>query len=43
LWILWEAQDRFFSPRKNNSNARAIDRDAAKANIEVIFKAPKPT
>ena len=41
VWVLWEAQDRFFSPRLKNSNARAISRDAAGANIEVIFEAPK--
>jgi hypothetical protein len=42
VWILWEAQDRFFSPRMQNSNARTINRDAAKDNIEVIFEAPRP-
>jgi len=42
VWVLWEAQDGFFSPRLKNSNARAIMRDAARDNIEVIFEAPKP-
>jgi hypothetical protein len=37
IWVLWNAEDRFFSPRLTNSNARSINRDAAKANIEVIF------
>src|SRR5262245_51409973 len=37
IWILWEAQDRFFSPRLKNSNARSLDRHAATSNIEVIF------
>ena len=37
IWILWEAQDRFFSPRLKNSNARSINRKAASGNIEVIF------
>jgi hypothetical protein len=41
VWVLWDAQDRFFSPRMKNSNARAISRTAAGANIEVIFGAPK--
>lgn len=41
VWVLWEAQDRFFSPRLKNSNARAINREAAGSNIEVIFEAPK--
>jgi hypothetical protein len=42
IWVLWEAQDRFFSPRMKNSNARTVDRDAAAANIEIIFEAAKP-
>jgi hypothetical protein len=42
VWILWEAQDGFFSPRLKNSNARTLNREAAAANIEVIFEAPKP-
>lgn len=37
IWILWEAHDRFFSPRLKNSNARSLNRDAAAGNIEVIF------
>ncbi len=37
IWILWAAQDKFFSPRLKNSNARSLDRDAAASNIEVIF------
>ena len=41
VWILWEAQDRFFSPRMKNSNASALNRGAAGANIEMIFEAPK--
>ncbi len=40
IWILWEAQDRFFSPRLRNSNARAINRTAAHEHIEVIYEAP---
>lgn len=39
IWILWEAQDRFFSPRLKNSNARSINRDTAANNIEVIYDA----
>jgi hypothetical protein len=39
IWVLWEAQDSFFSPRLKNSNARALNRQAATANIEVIFEA----
>ena len=42
VWVLWEAQDGFFSPRLKNSNARTLNRTAAGANIEVIFEAPRP-
>ena len=38
VWILWEAHDSFFSPRLKNSNARTLSRDAAGANIEVIYQ-----
>jgi hypothetical protein len=41
IWILWAAQDRFFSPRLKNSNARSLNRDAAAENIEVIFEAAR--
>ena len=39
IWILWEAKDQFFSPRKRNANARAMHRETATGNIEVIFDA----
>ena len=39
IWILWDAQDHFFSPRLKNSNARTINRDAARDHIEVVFPA----
>jgi hypothetical protein len=39
ICVLWNAEDRFFSPRLKNSNARSLDRDAAADNIEVIFNA----
>lgn len=38
IWILWNAEDRFLSPRLKNSNARSINRKSAAGNIEVIFK-----
>ena len=41
VWVLWDAQDAFFSPRMKNSNARGLNRGAAGANIEVIFEASK--
>ena len=38
IWVLWNAEDRFFSPRLKNSNARSLSREAAGGNIEVIFE-----
>jgi hypothetical protein len=29
IWVLWNAEDRFFSPRLKNSNARSLNREAA--------------
>jgi hypothetical protein len=37
IWILWNAEDRFFSPRLKNSNARSINRAIAAPSIEVIY------
>jgi len=37
--LCWQAEDRFFSPRLRNSNARSLNRAAAAGNIEVIFPA----
>jgi hypothetical protein len=41
IWVLWNAEDRFFSPRLKNSNARSLSREAAAGNIEVIFEPKK--
>lgn len=41
IWVLWDAQDSFFSPRKSNSNARALNMERALQNIEVIYTAPR--
>ena len=38
IWVLWEARDDFFSPKRPNSNARAVQTTKALSNIEVIFK-----
>lgn len=43
VWVLWAAQDDFFSPRMKNSNARALNKAAAGKNIEVIFEAANST
>ncbi len=37
IWILWNAEDRFFSARRANSNARTIDATAASNSVEIIF------
>jgi hypothetical protein len=37
IFILWDAADVFFSPRKRNSNARALRIGAAERNIQVLF------
>jgi hypothetical protein len=42
IWMLWNAEDRFFSPRLKNSNARSLNREAAAESIELIFE-PKRT
>jgi hypothetical protein len=38
IWVLWEAQDRFFSPRLRNSNARGINRAVASDHIQTIYE-----
>ena len=42
IWVLWEAQDSFFSPRLKNSNARTLNRTAAGDHIETIYQVQKP-
>jgi hypothetical protein len=39
IWVLWNAEDRFFSKRLKNSNARSLNRAASAEHIEVIFDA----
>lgn len=41
IWVLWRAEDAFFSPRKPNTNARALRRQSAETNIEVIHEADR--
>jgi hypothetical protein len=38
VWVLWHAEDRFFSPKVANANARSLSRAVAVPNIEVIFE-----
>lgn len=37
IWILWNAQDAFFSPKRANTNARALSMASAHGSIEVIY------
>ncbi len=37
VWILWTAEDRFFTPRKEHLQLRTILADVASANIEIVF------
>ena len=41
VWVLWRAEDGFFSPRRRNTNARALRRQLAAQNIEEIYKADR--
>ena len=41
IWILWAAEDRFFSPKRANSNARTIDMNTARSQMQVIYHAGK--
>lgn len=36
IWVLWQARDEFFSPRRKNSNARTIDQSKAKSHVQII-------
>ena len=36
IWVLWEARDAFFCPRKPNTNARSLLRQEAQAHTQVI-------
>jgi hypothetical protein len=41
IWVLWDAQDSFFSARKPNTNARAVLSSLAAPNIETIYAKAK--
>jgi hypothetical protein len=43
VWVLWEAEDRFFTPRRPHLNLRTIIAPAAAPNIEVIYGVAQPT
>lgn len=37
IWVLWNAADVFFSPRRANSNARALRLAKARPNIQMLL------
>lgn len=37
VWVLWNASDGLFSPRKANSNARSLLLTAAQPHLEILF------
>lgn len=37
IWVLWEAQDDFFSAKRPNSNARTVDMRAAATHSQIIY------
>jgi hypothetical protein len=39
IWVLWNAQDAFFCPRKPNTNARSFLVGIGGANVELLFSA----
>jgi len=39
IWVLWEAQDEFFSERRKNSNARSVDLKKSASHVQVIYTA----
>ena len=38
VWILWQAENRFFTPRKRNLNLRTIILDVALPNVETTLE-----
>ena len=41
IWVLWEAEDGFFSAKRQNSNARTVDMRAVRSHMQVIYEAKK--
>lgn len=38
IWLLWEAEDRFFTARRPNLNLRTVLPEVAAPNIEVVYE-----
>ena len=43
VWVLWDARDEFFSPRKGNTNARSLLKSVAAGHIEVLYQRKRST
>lgn len=47
IWVLWDAQDHFFSPKRPSTSARALITSIARQRVEVLYEAavahPRPT
>jgi hypothetical protein len=41
IWVLWEAENGFFSPKRQNSNARTVDMRVAASHVQVIYAVQK--
>lgn len=39
VWVLWDAEDRFFTPRKPNLNLRTIIVEPSAGNVEILYDA----
>jgi len=38
IWVLWEANDSFFSRKRSNSNARTVDQKSAASHVQVLYQ-----
>jgi hypothetical protein len=43
IFVLWDAEDQFFSPRRSNTNARALLASVAAANVETLYETSRST
>jgi hypothetical protein len=41
IWVLWQAQDDFFSERKRNANIRHLRKTEASSHIQILFPLPQ--
>jgi hypothetical protein len=43
IWVLWNAEDAWFSPRRSNTNARSLRIALAKPHIESLYQVDRKT